>query len=380
MDINNIEEYNKDCTKYNSYVPFRIDKSDVRIVCIGDIHGDSEVAIFYLLIGKCIKMVDNRTDKSVLFYDKYNVPKYYEWIGKDTHVVQIGDQVDKCRSATCEDIMNDEASDIKILDFYTKMDEKAKDEGGRVISLLGNHEIMNVQGNMRYVSELGKVEFAYLEKEKEKIKDINLDEHIKRPVIKDKTKNEIGSKMRKEAFNIENHMLSEYLGCTRMSVIIIGPILFVHGGITTEVIRKYPDIKLENINVVVRKWLLGKADEEMNKQMKGILSSDHIFWNRVFGKMEERMDNEEKICKDNLDEIFRMYEIEGMVIGHTPQMKKGINSVCDNKVWRIDIGASGAFDIFRNSRENKNKFDNIQILEIKVKDGRTFKKVKTLND
>ena len=35
-----------------------------------------------------------------------------------------------------------------------------------------------------------------------------------------------------------------------------------------------------------------------------------------------------------------------MVVGHTPQMTKGINSLCNKKLWLTDIGVSKGFDKF----------------------------------
>ena len=37
--------------------------------------------------------------------------------------------------------------------------------------------------------------------------------------------------------------------------------------------------------------------------------------------------------------------IKGMIMGHSPQFmyNKGINSSYDNRIWRVDIGASKAF-------------------------------------
>ena len=32
-----------------------------------------------------------------------------------------------------------------------------------------------------------------------------------------------------------------------------------------------------------------------------------------------------------------------IAIGHTPQFKHGINSICNQRVWRCDVGMSKAF-------------------------------------
>lgn len=57
-----------------------------------------------------------------------------------------------------------------------------------------------------------------------------------------------------------------------------------------------------------------------------------------------------------------------MVVGHTPQIENGINSTCDDKVWRVDIGASQAFDVFD---KIKNSGRKPSVLEI-VDDGKEF--------
>jgi hypothetical protein len=46
-------------------------------------------------------------------------------------------------------------------------------------------------------------------------------------------------------------------------------------------------------------------------------------------------------------------KLKGMVVGHTVQ--NGINSACDGKIWRTDIGMSRSFG----------KKQKIQVLEIK---------------
>ena len=78
-----------------------------RIIVLGDVHGDWNKLIGALKLGKVID--DNNN-----------------WIGNDTIVVQVGDQIDRCRinGIPCENInatQDDEASDIKILHFFTNL-------------------------------------------------------------------------------------------------------------------------------------------------------------------------------------------------------------------------------------------------------------------
>ena len=99
------------CKEYDEF-PTCLNKVR-RIIVIGDIHGDFKLTIDCLILADVID-------------EKYN------WIGGDTHVVQIGDQVDRCRPSSkylCSDpraTKNDEASDIKILKFFTNLHKKTR--------------------------------------------------------------------------------------------------------------------------------------------------------------------------------------------------------------------------------------------------------------
>ena len=62
-----------------------------------------------------------------------------------------------------------------------------------------------------------------------------------------------------------------------------------------------------------------------------------------------------------------------MVVGHTPQFMygQGINSTCDRKLWRVDVGMSSAFTKFTKGKAKRTR--KVQVLEIK-NDGRNPKK------
>lgn len=72
--------------------------------------------------------------------------------------------------------------------------------------------------------------------------------------------------------------------------------------------------------------------------LKLIMIQDSILFCRDFGFDSYN-------CEE-LDEIFKILEMNPeeskMIIGHSIQDK--VNSICDDRVWRIDLGLSRAFD------------------------------------
>lgn len=397
-NFNYSQEFKHDCSKYEfDYIPDVLNPTS-RTIAIGDIHGDLQLAIDFLIVANCIELFDmnkHGVKQTVTINNKK-----YVWIGNDTQVVQVGDQVDRCRSDNCalpDTTINDEASDIKILKFYSEVDKLAILECGRVISLLGNHELMNVMGNLSYVSFMGLLEFNNTVD----MTNINISSYINMENQKLNDVINTGLQNRKNAFSNKftgkrKEALNEYLACSRTSAIIIGDLLFVHGGLIKKMAEAY---NIADLNRIVRKWLLGELNDDTNKRLLYtnqektkstdvsfnvnsrlydiLKSKNSIFWNRILGYLEsdkntKNMSNDKKLrtkeyCDKILKEMFQTVNINGIIIGHTPQMSEknnGINSACEQRVWRVDIGASTAFDIFRTTKRN------IQVLEIKYGSGK----------
>lgn len=337
-DIENDKSFfEKDCKNYD-YLP-TIYPSKKRIIVIGDLHGDIKLTI------KCLKIAN-------VFRFKNNK---IEWIGGDTFVVQIGDQVDGCRPLKykCSDPNSKKENktsvyngkypeDVLILKFLTALHKEASKQGGAVLSLLGNHEIMNSKGNINYVSYDDLDRSRNMNDEKDIIES------------------------RKALFKPGNEM-GNYMACTRTSSIIIGSFLFVHAGIVPR-FAKQANIKsrddLYRINCYMRKWLLGLINEENLGEI--VKSMNHsMFWHRILGNIPPNVGLDNPMCKKYVGSILKTLKIGNMVIGHTPQSfanNEGINSTCKDSVWRVDTGSSYAFDKF-----DSGKFDdyrNVQVLEI----------------
>jgi len=91
-----------------------------RIVAIGDVHGayDRMVAIL-----RAAGLIDRRQ----------------RWSGGKAHLVQLGDVVDRGPDSR------------KALDLLRRLEGQAAKAGGAVHALLGNHEVMRMAGDRRYV-------------------------------------------------------------------------------------------------------------------------------------------------------------------------------------------------------------------------------------
>jgi hypothetical protein len=250
-----------------------------RIIAIGDLHGDYDALI--AVLKKC-KLINNDL----------------KWVGSKTYLVQIGDQVD----SLCRDNSNNlkNPQELKIMLYLNELGEDARKSGGRVISLLGNHEMMNMQGDFRYASDVD-------------IKVMN------------------GINGRKELFK-PGGQLARVLSKSRLAVVKIGDYIFVHAGIIPKVAKKY---SLEKINEIARRFMSGEKSLEYTPAFQDIFEGPNgILWTRKFSKDHP---NPDLINKSN-----SLLSSKAQVVGHTVQ-DKGINSVGGGGIWRIDTGMSKAF-------------------------------------
>ena len=362
-----LEEYKKTCG--NNYTPAILPQVE-EIIVFGDIHGDLKMAKDLLITSGVAKEKKGKL----------------KWIGGKKYVVQVGDQVDRCRPVTSVDgrllscdnkdaTLNDENSDVEILKLFTDLDEQAIKVGGRVISLLGNHELMNSSGDLNYVSYLGLKGF----------------ENYKDPVTGEIF--ESGHHGRKHAFAPGNEY-GKFLACSRVPAIIIGTNLFVHAGFIDSIL-KFIGIEgakdIESINMAIRKWLMGTLPyEHVEKIVKG--SKQSIFWTRELGNIPGKIVNgmENPLCAKNLNNVLRHIRVEdrhtnygnierkkpkdlSVVIGHTPQSfthTDDINATCGGLVWRVDNGGSAAF----------HNYDNMFLTTGKVSHARRLQYLQIIND
>jgi len=363
-----------DLAQIKNQLPYRINYDNLdlglqdyypkanKIYVLGDVHGDLLATIESLKIAGLVSI-----DCNPLKADNQRLVNHVNWIGGDSFLVQMGDQIDRTRpenwdnnQITIDNAYHDEGSDLKIMELFDKLGYQAQRVGGCVISLLGNHELMNVGGDFRYVSSQEFKEFG--NKYKDQFKHLSYNKNSGFPY---------GYWERKFVFR-PGGLISKRMAKNRKGAVQIGKWIFVHGGFVPESALKY---SIKDINHIIEQFLMGSKDPLINKKYNDLFYSDDSdfspFWSRKFGYSEE--DDKNTFIKtmqalnyknnDNQPESAK-----GMVIGHTPQFfnDKAINSSFNNHLWRTDVGMSRAFGP-RNNKGN-NIYRNIQLLCIKNND------------
>jgi len=110
------------------------------IYIIGDIHGD------YQCVVHCLVDLCKVTSIKSIFDDKESKEsnrEYLEWIPNNNSVIVFcGDLIHRKRFADC--VLDDECSDIFIIETIIRLKKEAINNGGNILIISGNHEIMNI--------------------------------------------------------------------------------------------------------------------------------------------------------------------------------------------------------------------------------------------
>ncbi len=251
-----------------------------RVVAIGDLHADLDATRRALRLAGAIDEDDH-------------------WIGGRLVVVQTGDQLDRG------------GEEPEITELLTRLTGEAREAGGAVHVLNGNHELINVAFDFRYVTEEGFRDF-------EDLVTIDVSDSLVMALPPER-------RARGAAFRPGGpyaRILAE-----RNTAVIVGKNLFVHGGILPE----HVDYGLERMNTEIRAWL---RDEILRPDWSR--GSRSPIWSRHFS---DGIDSTET---EMLTEVLDRLDVDRMILGHSIQ-RGGVTSFCDGRIWCIDVGMAAHY-------------------------------------
>lgn len=185
--------------------------------------------------------------------------------------------------------------EYEVLELLRELKAAATVGGGRVITMLGNHEVMNVMG-------------------------------VATPFISPQSKG-FGDD-RAAAFRPGGEFAREFASWPVVAV--VGTTAFVHAGLTPAIARD-----AEAINAAAASWL--RAERDIPSILLPGLGQRSPVWTRYLSNPPD-VDVSSNSCAE-LREALALLGAKRVVVGHTPQDR--INCAC-GCIWRIDLGMSAA--------------------------------------
>jgi hypothetical protein len=272
-----------------------------RIVAVGDVHGGLAELVSVL--------------QSAGVIDQKN-----KWIGGTTHLVQTGDCLDRG------------ADSRKVLDLLITLEDQARKAKGRVHSLIGNHEAMNLYGDLRYVSagEYNSFKSSESSELRDRAYDTIADPNLKNDAAYKKKwydEHPLGWVEHRQAFGPDGRYGK--LIRQRNAVIRINDYLFLHGGIS----QKFAGIPLTDLNKRIRGEL-----QDFNKLQGGVaMDQDGPLWYRGLASEPEAP------LGEFVDSVLKAFGVNHIVLGHTPTAG-AVTPRFGGKVILIDVGLSKGYN------------------------------------
>ena len=234
-----------------------------KIAALSDIHGQYDLVI---------KLLNNN---GIIDED-------LNWTFGDGHLVIVGDIFDR----------GDKVNEVLWLIYNLEI--QAKNKGGNVHFLLGNHEYMILQKDLRYINEKYKLSSTSI--------GLEYDELYSNKTI-------IGRWLR-----------------SKSTIIKINNNIFTHGGVSKDFITKN-DISLEKINNIMRESIDLNLEEMMSTDFYDIYyGRESLIWYRgyFYSDLTERQ----------LTQILKKLDAEHIIVGHSSNHE--VVQLYNNKIFGVD--------------------------------------------
>lgn len=238
-----------------------------KVLSLGDIHGHYAALVKYLKVNKI-------------------VDAHLNWIWGDGHLVMQGDLVDRGNQVT------------ECLWLVYNLDIQARRVGGQVHLLLGNHEVMALTDDTRYLNR--KYEFF---------------------------SNYFFTNY--ADFFSAKTLLGKYLR-TRNTTIMINGIIYSHAGISPKVLQE--KLSLHSINKILRSYIQNPLQAKRDDLKALITNVNGPLWYRgyVFEIGDVVM-----ITQNEVDSILQFYDANKLIVAHTEVDQ--VVALYNEKVIAIDV-------------------------------------------
>lgn len=228
-----------------------------RIVAIGDLHADLDNALSVMRLAGLV-------DASGA------------WAGGDTVFVQTGD-------------ITDRGPDSKeVIELLMRLSKEAPAAGGRVVPVMGNHELMNMMGDWRYVTPEDVADFG-------------------------------SEAARKTAFSLDGE-LGRWL-IAQDAVVQLGDLVFAHGGVS----ERFAGQGARGLSEAVRAAFLGAGPLD-------VIQDQGPLWYRGYLQADEPL-----ACAE-LGRALPQLGARRMIVGHTTQRDGKVRARCGGQLLGIDTG------------------------------------------
>jgi hypothetical protein len=276
-----------------------------RIVAVGDVHGAHDRLLEILRVAEVVN-AEGR------------------WTGGATHLVQTGDVLDRGPDS------------LKAMEYLRKLTREAERAGGRVHALLGNHEVMRLLEDYRYVhpGEYEAFKTASSQDLRQRLADGASPADRARILAMP-----LGMIEMAQAFKpMENHGGFRTLNAT----VGISSVVFVHGGLSPPVAK----MSCQAINDAVRREI-GRDFDKTRKTPEPTLAAGETgpLWYRGLALEPEEF-------APQVDAILAAQKARAIVVGHSVATRT-IGSRFNGKVYRSTPACSPC--TYRTARRQRSR-------------------------
>lgn len=208
------------------------------------------------------------------------------WTFGNGHLVLAGDFVDRGYFVT------------QVLFLIYKLEQQAESYGGRVHYILGNHELMNMQGDHSYAA--GKYSYA--------ASALGLRHY--------------------QLYDPKTTLLGRWMS-TRNVIEKIGDYIFTHAGLHPDFATAGLSLQAINDHVRSRYGWVYYPEKEKDKKINYLLFDEEkcLYWYRGYFKGD--------VSEDEIDSILKAFGAKRIIVGHTIQ--NHIRTLYDGRVVGVDV-------------------------------------------